>query len=91
MAKKLHIQSHDNVAKCGVVTTRFIDSNQSAEKATCIGCRQRVGLSVPEKSRDAEPDWSRKCEVCGQSPVMPFSGMCGPCTTGEADTAFGNW
>lgn len=42
-------------------------------------------------SADAEPDWSRKCSVCGQSPVVPATGLCGPCTFGEADTAGGNW
>lgn len=31
------------------------------------------------------------CEVCGASPVVPITGMCGPCTFGEADTAGGNW
>jgi len=36
-------------------------------------------------------DWSRKCEVCGQSPVVIETGLCGPCTFGEADTAGGNW
>jgi len=38
-----------------------------------------------------EPDWSRGCEVCGMRPVLPLTGMCGPCTFGEAETAGGNW
>lgn len=38
-----------------------------------------------------EPDWSRTCEVCGARPVVPSTGMCGPCTFGEAETAGGNW
>ena len=42
-------------------------------------------------SKDTEPDWGGKCEVCGQSPIVPLTGMCGPCTYGEADTADGNW
>lgn len=37
------------------------------------------------------PDYESKCEVCGATPVLPQSGMCGPCTFGEADTADGNW
>lgn len=37
------------------------------------------------------PRWDYKCEVCGQSPVHPLTGMCGPCTFGEADTMGGNW
>ncbi|MEM9388329.1 MAG: hypothetical protein AAGA68_24975 [Pseudomonadota bacterium] len=38
-----------------------------------------------------EPDWSGQCENCGQSPIVPLTGMCGPCTFGEADTAGGEW
>lgn len=40
---------------------------------------------------DNEPDYDGECEVCGGSPVMPLTGMCGPCSTGEADTVDGNW
>jgi hypothetical protein len=39
----------------------------------------------------AGPDWSGKCEVCGESPIVPLTGLCGPCTFGEAETAGGNW
>lgn len=42
-------------------------------------------------SQDTKPDWSGKCENCGASPIVPVTGMCGPCTFGEADTAGGNW
>lgn len=38
-----------------------------------------------------EPDWSGECIVCGESPIVPVTGMCGPCTFGEADTIGGNW
>lgn len=38
-----------------------------------------------------EPDWDRDCIVCGQTPVVPLTGMCGPCTFGESETAGGNW
>ena len=37
------------------------------------------------------PDWSRKCVVCGEKPVVRATGLCGPCTFGEAETAGGNW
>jgi hypothetical protein len=37
------------------------------------------------------PDWSGKCEVCDASPIVPLTGLCGPCTFGEAETAGGNW
>jgi hypothetical protein len=38
-----------------------------------------------------EVDWGRACEVCAQTPVVNATGLCGPCTFGEADTAGGNW
>ena len=31
------------------------------------------------------------CEVCGAKPVVRATGLCGPCTFGEAATANGNW
>jgi hypothetical protein len=40
---------------------------------------------------ETKPDWSGKCEVCGSSPIVPLTGMCGPCTFGSADTIGGNW
>lgn len=42
-------------------------------------------------TKDTEPDWTRKCKNCGESPILPITGLCGPCTFGEADTAGGNW
>lgn len=45
-----------------------------------------------EKSEpDLEPDWTGTCEVCGSTPIVPATGMCGPCTFGEAETIGGNW
>ena len=41
--------------------------------------------------KDIEPDWTGTCENCGESPIVPLTGMCGPCTFGEAETANGNW
>jgi len=38
-----------------------------------------------------KPDWSKKCENCGATPIVPVTGLCGPCTFGEAKTAGGNW
>jgi len=38
-----------------------------------------------------EPDWTGRCDVCGATPVVPVTGMCGPCTFGEAATMHGNW
>lgn len=36
-------------------------------------------------------DFTRGCEVCGQSPVVNVTGLCGPCTFGEEETINGNW
>lgn len=38
-----------------------------------------------------ETDWANGCGLCGDKPVVRETGMCGPCTFGEADTAGGNW
>lgn len=48
-------------------------------------------LAANSNKDEAEPDWSGNCSVCGQSPIMPITGMCGSCSTGEADTAGGDW
>ena len=37
------------------------------------------------------PDWEGTCDNCGASPIVPVTGLCGPCTFGEAETAGGNW
>lgn len=41
--------------------------------------------------QDNRPDYGRKCSVCGESPIVPATGMCGVCTFGTADAAGGNW
>ncbi len=38
-----------------------------------------------------EKVWDAKCDVCDQSPVVRATGLCGPCTFGEAETVGGNW
>lgn len=50
--------------------------------------RPSAATMTPEQSA---PDWNKKCETCGQSPVVPLTGMCGPCTFGDASTAGGKW
>lgn len=51
------------------------------------------GMTIVQmvSAEDMAPDWDIPCEVCGASPTVPQTGMCGPCTFGEADTVGGNW
>jgi hypothetical protein len=37
------------------------------------------------------PDWDGQCDVCGQGPTVSATGLCGPCTWGEANTIGGAW
>ncbi len=46
---------------------------------------------TPVADAEFEPDWDDPCQVCKGVPTVPISGMCGPCTFGEADTHGGNW
>jgi hypothetical protein len=43
------------------------------------------------RSADMEPNWGGECMVCGASPTVPLTGMCGPCSFGKSDTMDGNW
>lgn len=45
----------------------------------------------PATDRETRPDWKRTCFVCGDVPTLPITGLCGPCTFGEAETIGGNW
>lgn len=50
----------------------------SVEKVYCATC-------------GGKEDWSRKCETCGGAPVVQATGLCGPCTFGDASTGIGEW
>ena len=45
----------------------------------------------PPRKDDFRPDWSMGCANCGDSPIVPVTGLCGPCCFGEADTINGGW
>lgn len=51
----------------------------------------RIDTRCPLNPEETAPNWSYECEVCGATPVVPATGLCGPCTFGEAETAGGNW
>ena len=52
---------------------------------------KKVDAGGDRYTDETRPDWARKCMVCDASPVVPVTGMCGPCTFGEAETVNGNW
>jgi hypothetical protein len=65
-----------------------------AKEHTSKKAKPSEKLTRPSPDPDAEfgaPDWNGRCEVCGESPIVPETGMCGPCTFGSADTIGGNW
>lgn len=56
--------------------------------------KEQLRKDLPEDElspEETEPDWSGFCNTCGATPIVPVTGMCGPCTFGEAETANGNW
>ena len=94
--KKSHVRNPDGTMLCGAQSKRVPPSGMPP---TCIACQNggkppqpvRSPQALEGKRKDMEPDYSHKCEVCGSTPVMPATGMCGPCTFGEAATVGGNW
>lgn len=51
-----------------------------------------TGVTQAEPTQlDGTPTYSGSCIVCGATPIIKATRMCGPCTFGEADTAGGNW
>lgn len=53
--------------------------------------KKRPNMSTLPSEKDVKPDYARKCSNCGSSPIVPLTGMCGPCTFGDSDTADGDW
>jgi hypothetical protein len=48
--------------------------------------------ALPEDfTRELRPDWQHQCANCGSRPVVPMSGLCGPCHFGKAATVNGGW
>jgi len=53
--------------------------------------KERAERGSIKNEIDTEPVWDRNCSNCETSPVVRCTGLCGPCTFGEAETANGNW
>lgn len=48
-------------------------------------------MSDNSEHENNDKDWETPCDICGALPTLPETGLCGPCTFGEAETAGGNW
>jgi hypothetical protein len=48
-------------------------------------------LANAKTRREFRPKWTEICDNCGQTPVVPISGLCGPCHFGTADAVHGGW
>jgi len=72
---------------CGMVSHNPSD----VKEGYCSSCHRYNQQPAGEDDPRTEPDYDTPCEVCGATPTVPVTGMCGPCTFGEADTAGGNW
>lgn len=75
---------------------KFFEKNGFTPPKRCRACRSKRRQEKAQKEEVREEaggdkNWSGKCIVCGGTPTVPDTGMCGPCTFGEADTAGGNW
>lgn len=62
------------------------------DRAIPLSKFNKPGTMTPEENEEAfAADYTRDCDVCGDKPVVNATGLCGPCTWGEADTVGGNW
>jgi hypothetical protein len=53
--------------------------------------RKYMASKQPKVLKAGDKDWEDECSVCGSSPTVHPTGLCGPCCFGEADTWGGNW
>jgi hypothetical protein len=68
------------------------DVNDLVERLTqSLSMSKQYVKKKKSKSTGFEPDWLETCDLCDSSPVVSSTGLCGPCTFGEADTVAGNW
>jgi hypothetical protein len=80
--KKVIIKSLERSGDAEELVDKFKQSLKESNKSS---------KNPKSKSTGFEPDWLETCDVCDSSPVVPSTGLCGPCTFGEADTVAGNW
>lgn len=66
---------------------RAVTTNDSTHDAQTVLCRDHENCGFAEGDRD----YRTKCTVCGATPTVHPTGLCGPCCFGEAETINGNW
>lgn len=78
-----------------MTTPRTIECTECPRRFATHDARRKHQIAKHNSGKmhdaDTQPDWEGECSVCGQSPIVPVTGLCGPCTWGEADTMDGNW
>ena len=67
----------------------LIDEDEPTTGA--VATKRRPPVVLEEGDPRSTPDWTKSCDNCGEKPILSLTGMCGPCTFGEAATAGGNW
>lgn len=93
------VLAHKPKPKSKPARKRTRRAKKIAKRVECVRARWAVLSDLrqayaPENMTNEEAfekDWGRKCENCGATPVVNATGLCGPCTFGEAATAGGNW
>ena len=73
---------------------REFDEFEVIEGPKECDCKKEEDGAVQHDSKTChlvKPDWTGKCENCEGTPIVPITGLCGPCTFGEAETIGGNW
>jgi hypothetical protein len=89
MSKKTHMADDNGRRICGASFGALAKNFPP----TCIACRNggKAPSGTGRHRANGEADWTRKCGVCGNIPILPETGMCGPCTFGDASTVNGEW
>jgi hypothetical protein len=91
-AKQATNGKHCSAVAALVGALRRLNGTTNARKrAKKLQAERRAKIAPEVPAELVEPDWAATCENCGATPVLPMTGMCGPCTFGEAETAGGNW
>jgi hypothetical protein len=78
-------------AACNLLMDRLREYQDAAASPPPAEGGDPADAAGEATAEEITPDYTKQCTVCGASPVVPVTGMCGPCTFGEASTAGGKW